>query len=75
METKLSVLRKMMDAGDWRGALKMAAAFPRLGDEKVAITRAWEAIARPDFCRQLKRDPDALIADGVAALIRRYPAE
>ncbi len=45
-----------------------------LGDEKAAITRGWEAFARPDFCRQLKRDPDALIADGVAALIRRYPA-
>lgn len=75
METKLSVLRKLMDAGDWRGALKMAATFPRLGDEKAAITRGWEAFARPEFCRQLRKDPDALIADGMAALMRRYPLE
>ena len=75
METKLSVLRNLMNAGDWRGAMKLAASFPRLGDEKAAITRAWEAFTRPDFCRQLRKDPDALIAEGRAALMRRYSAE
>jgi hypothetical protein len=75
METKAAKLRAMMDAGDWRGALRLAASFGRLGDEKAAITRAWDAIVRPDFARQLRRDPDALVAEGVAALKRRYPTE
>lgn len=72
-ERKLDTLHAAMLAGDWREAMRIAAAFPRLGDEKVAITRAWEAYQRPDFVRQLRRDPEALIRDGVDALRRRYP--
>lgn len=72
-ERKLDTLHAAMRAGDWREAMRIAAAFPRLGDEKAAITRAWEAYQRPDFMRQLRRDPNALIAEGVAALRRRYP--
>ncbi len=71
-EQKIEVLRRHMAAGEWREAFKMAAAFPQLGAEKVAIQRGWEAFARPDFCRQLKRDPEAMIESGKDALRRRY---
>lgn len=70
--TKLSILRDHMAREDWRAALKLAASFPSLGDEKAPILKAWEAFARPDFQRALGRDTDALIAEGVAALRRRY---
>lgn len=71
---KIDELRAYMRAGNWRAALSLAAKFPRLGDHKVRIQRAWEAYARPDFQRQLGRDPAALIADGIAALHERYDA-
>jgi hypothetical protein len=32
----------------------------------------WEACSRPDFQRQLGKDPAVLIEAGVAALLRRY---
>jgi len=69
---QLEILRGFMAREEWREALKLAASFPQLGAEKVPISRAWEAIARPDFCRQLKRDPAVLIEEGKAALLRRY---
>ena len=70
--TKLSRLCDFMAAGDWPAALRLAATFPRLGDHRDAITRGREACARPDFYRQIGKDPDALVAAGVAALKARY---
>lgn len=61
-----------MALGDWHGAIKFAGRFPMLGDEKRAITRAREAIIRPDFFRALGRDVEAIIEEGRLALIRRY---
>ena len=70
--TKLSKLIGLMEAGDWRAALSIANRFPRLGAHGLAIRRGHEAIQRPAFQRALGRDPDVLIADGVAALRERY---
>lgn len=61
-----------MAADDWRGALSIASKFARLGKEKVAITRAHDALLRPDFYRQLGKNPCALVDEGKAALRRRY---
>ena len=69
---KIDVLRGYMAAGDYRKALSLAASWPQLGAEKQAIQRGHEAYARPDFQRQLNRCPKALIAEGIAALHRRY---
>jgi hypothetical protein len=71
-ETKLSQVRCHMRAGDYRAAILMAAKFADLGAEKTAILSAREAYLRPDFQRQLRRDPDHLIAAGCAAMNRRY---
>lgn len=70
--TKLSCLKAAAESGDWPGALAIAAKFPNLGAEKTAIMRAWEAVARPDFQRQLGRDPQALIDTGICALKSKY---
>lgn len=65
-------LREAMDAENWHDALRIAAKFPILGAQKEAITRAWQALQRPDFYRAIGKDPAELIADGVRALQERY---
>lgn len=75
METKLSKLAAAAMAGDWQAALRIAAKFPSLGDERDAIKRAHEAHANPAFYQQIGKDPEALIAAGIAALKRRYPKQ
>lgn len=70
--TKISQLREIMEQGRWEDALKFAGKFPDLGTDKVVITRGREALIRPDFFRQIKKDPAALVADGIAAMRRRY---
>jgi hypothetical protein len=72
METKLAQLRALMAAGDWPGALRMAARFQRLGQHKADIERGWAALQRPEFYRELGRDPEALVAAGIRALQERY---
>ena len=59
---------------DGREALRLAAAFPHLGVHKEAIQRGWQACSRPDFYRSLGKDPDQLIAVGIAAVRVRYAA-
>jgi hypothetical protein len=70
---KLDAVLDAMRAGQWCIAIKLAAKFPRLGNEARAIMQAHEALTRPDFQRQLGRDPAQLIEAGKAALLRRYP--
>ncbi len=69
---KVDQLRALMRSGDWRGAVSLASKFQRLGKHKRAIMGAQEAYARPDFQRQLKRDPGVMIRDGIDALRERY---
>lgn len=72
MDTKIARLRALLDAGDLDGAVKFAGKFPRLGDDKRSITRAREALIRPEFFRALGRDVDAIIAEGRQAVQRRF---
>lgn len=72
MTTKISALRDAWARGDRLAALRIAARFPRLGDDKAAITRGHDALVHPDFHRQLGRDPDALVSDALESLRRRY---
>jgi plasmid stabilization system protein ParE len=72
METKLSKLLRLMRREEWKKALSMAAKFPRLGDHHDDIVRGHEACVRPDFYRQIKHDPEALMKIGIAALKERY---
>lgn len=72
MDTKLSRLKDAASKGDWTVALRIAARFPQLGDHGPRIKRAHEAITNPRFYRQIGKDPDALINDGILALQERY---
>lgn len=59
----------LIEAEDWRAAMSLASKRKGIAPEQMrAILGAREAYARPDFQRQLRRDPDALIAAGIAAL-------
>lgn len=69
---KIDVIRELAIHGEWSEAIKVAGSFPRLGDERKAITRAKEAVCRPEFQRQLGRDPDKLIADGIDAMRSKW---
>lgn len=70
--TKLQQLKDLMARGAWREALALAARFPDLGKHRNQIIDAHEAYARPDWYRQIKRDPDKVIAEGIEALKERY---
>jgi hypothetical protein len=70
--TKRARLLALMAAGDWRAALSLAAKFADLGDHEEAIRAGHEAMQRPDFQRQIGRDPEAAVAAGIAALKARY---
>ncbi len=72
MEKKIDLLRKEMLAGNWQKALSIASKFPRLGLEKEAIIRGHEAYEHPNFYKQIKKNPDTLIEEGIAALKKRY---
>lgn len=77
MVSKPQQIIDAMARGDHRHALRIAASFPQLGKEKEAITRGWSACQRPEFYRQLGKDPETLIRLGAEAVSRRYltPAE
>lgn len=72
IETKLSKLKSAWSSGDRVEALRIAAAFPRLGAEKRAITQAWAALQNPGFYRQIGKDPEDLIGDGMEAIALKY---
>jgi hypothetical protein len=70
--TKLAKLKAAAEAGEWAKAISIANKFPRLGKIKVDVERAHMAFTNPGFARQIGRDPDALIASGIAALTSAY---
>lgn len=72
MPTKLDAMKKLWNAGDHRGALKLAASWHRLGEHRNAIKGGWAAKWNPGFYRQLGKDPVVMYEAGLAALVERY---
>ena len=72
MIRKIDLLRDAMNAGEWKKALSIAAKFPRLGTQRTQILRGHEAYTNPRFYAQIGKDPEHLIAEGIAALKERY---
>jgi hypothetical protein len=70
--TKLSVLLGLMASEDWRKAIALAAKFQDLGDQRGAVLDAHMAYTNPRFVRGIKKEPEALIVAGIAALKQRY---
>jgi len=75
MHTKLAQMKIMWAAGDYRGALKLAASWPQLGTHKEAITRGWAAVSNPKFYMELGQNPAALYKAGLVAVAERYTLE
>ncbi len=73
MIKKIDLLSAMMRKGDWTAAIRFASRFPRLGAHRAAILSASSALLSPDFYKSIGKDPDKLLADGIAALKERYP--
>jgi len=76
METKMitasTKLEKLLREGNYLKALSLASKFPRLGEHKEQIRLGHEANQNPSFYRQIGKNPDQLVADGIAALKDRY---
>ncbi len=72
MQLKIETLREHIQGGRRVEAIKFAAKFPRLGAGRNAILSAKDAIQNPDFYRQLKKDPEAVIQAGWQALLLQY---
>lgn len=71
--SKRDELKQLLDAGKHRAALKLAASAPRLlQTHKDAILAGYAAATNPAFYRELGRNPDDLVAAGVAAIQARY---
>jgi hypothetical protein len=66
-------LRALMACGEWRLAILRASAFPQIRPAaRDRLLSAREAYLRPDFQRQLGRDPEELIQIGKQALLECY---
>lgn len=72
IEPKIDKLKNAARAGDWISAISIASKFGELGKHKAAIMQAREAYCRPSFQKQIGKDPQNLIAAGIAALKERY---
>jgi hypothetical protein len=75
MDSKLSIVRRHMQSGEWQAAVRLAARFPRLGEHRNAILDAHSAYTNPRFVAQLGKNPAALQDAGRAALLDRFGLE
>jgi hypothetical protein len=71
-KTKLAEIRELIAAGNWKAAMKLAAGFGGPGPNKTAIEQAYGAYTRPDFYREIGKDPGQMILAGMTALVARY---
>ena len=71
-QTKTSIIRSFMAAGDWRRAIAAASRLPRLDKHRNQILDAQGAYTNERFYRQIGKCPAALIDAGRAALIERF---
>jgi hypothetical protein len=70
--TKLEQVKQAYANGNYKNALRIAAKFPQLGDERKAITLASECFTNPRFYQQVGVNIDQAINDGVKALAGKY---
>ncbi len=72
--TKTAQVIDHMQKGEWKKALKIAKTFT-IGvtqDQRVVLTRAYEAHHNGYLMAQMKRDPDLCIQAGIALLKEMY---
>ena len=70
--SKLSIVREYMAAGRWQEAIRIAARFPQLSDQRGAILDAHTAYTNPRFMMQIGKDIETMKDGGRLALIARF---
>ena len=73
----LTPIEKVMAAvakKDWHTALRLAKDLrsPLEEKDRETISRAWEALVRPDFFRQMNKDPKGLYGAGIVTLTKHF---
>jgi hypothetical protein len=68
MKTKTQQIKDLFALGDARGAVMIAARFPRLGDYKADILRAREAFLRPANYEAMGYNIEELKQKGIISL-------
>ena len=74
MERKSDTVRRLVSAGDYKSALKIAKDF-RLGISKVDsddMKKGYECIVHPKFYQQLGLNTDKIVQKGVETIKRLY---
>lgn len=71
-DSKAERVRAAVASEDWRTALRIAKDLSGLGEDEATLSRAWEALVRPEFMREVNRDPEKAYEEGIAALKRRF---
>lgn len=74
LDPKLAKVRAAIANNDWDTAIKLGARVTLFGKYAEAIQRGKDAITKPEFYRQLGRDPDKLRQEAIAALKERIEA-
>lgn len=72
MTKKIDILHNLMQTNQWHKAIKYAAKFPRLGNERDAILTASSALLSPRTFEGMGQNPDKLVEIGITALKERY---
>lgn len=72
MQTKLSKLTAMWEAGDYDGALALASSFPQLGAAKGAVKRERAMRQSPAAYEGMGYNYPAVRAAALAAIATRY---
>ena len=70
--SKCSKIREAWARGDRIGALRIAARFFDRSADTQSFKRGMDAHNHPDFYRQLRQDPDQIIAAAVQLLARKF---
>ena len=72
MQTKLSQIKQEFATGNFNKAIRIAAKFNDLGDQRNAILDANLAMTNPRWMAAIGKDIDQAIASGIEALRIRY---
>lgn len=74
METKASIVKRLVDAGKYKEAMKIAKGFTRdiTVAEKDIITRAFECYGNARFYISLGINPDTEIEKGIEIMKKVY---
>jgi|DEB0MinimDraft_3_1074331.scaffolds.fasta_scaffold254170_2 hypothetical protein len=68
MKTARQKVIDCITSGDTVNAMRIAAKWGDLGEQRDAIKSGWNSRTNPDFYRQIGKNPDQLWSKGVEAL-------